>query len=101
MIHAPPPRYPHEARRKREEGTVFLELLLARDGTVADIRVARSSGYSRLDAAALEAVRRWRWSATLREGIPVQVTGQVEIPFILMRYHQIDGDLAWTGIAAP
>ena len=85
MIHAPPPRYPHEPRRKREEGTVVLELLLARAGTVADIRVARSSGYSRLYATALESVRRWRWSATLREGVPVQVTGQAKNPFILMR----------------
>lgn len=83
MIHAPSPRYPIEARRKREQGTVLLAVLLGTDGNVAEIRVARSSGHSRLDQAALNAVRRWRWSPTIRNGEPVQVRGTVEIPFVL------------------
>ncbi|MGE4429846.1 MAG: energy transducer TonB [Sphingobium sp.] len=83
MIHAPPPRYPRESRRLREQGTVVLELLLALDGTVKDIRVARSSGHARLDEAARGAVRRWRWSPTMRDGVKVQVRGTVEIPFVL------------------
>ncbi|MFC4194899.1 energy transducer TonB [Novosphingobium pentaromativorans] len=83
MIHAPPPRYPRESRRQREEGAVLLELLLATDGTVQDIRVLRSSGYSRLDSTAIDAVRRWRWSPTRRDGKAMQVRGTVEIPFVL------------------
>jgi len=83
MIHAPPPRYPIESRRKREQGTVMLAVLLATDGTVADIRVARSSGHARLDAAAVNAVGKWRWSPTIRNGVAAQVRGTVEIPFIL------------------
>lgn len=83
MIAATPPRYPHESRRRREEGAVLLLVLLDTDGSVADISISRSSGYERLDQAALRAVRRWRWSPTLRGGTPVMVRGLVEIPFVL------------------
>lgn len=83
MIEATPPRYPIESRRKREQGTVVLTVVLALDGTVADLSVSRSSGFDRLDQAALAAVRRWRWSPTRRAGVPVMVKGLVEIPFIL------------------
>ena len=83
MISAPPPRYPTESRRHRESGTVVLSVLLSADGTVADIGIARSSGFDRLDRAALNAVRRWRWSPTMRNGAAVMVRGTVEIPFVL------------------
>lgn len=85
MIAATPPRYPVEARRKREEGVVVLLILLGIDGTVAEISIARSSGHDRLDRAALSAVRQWRWRPTERGGVPVMVRGVVEIPFVLMR----------------
>jgi len=83
MIAAAPPRYPHESRRKREQGTVVLLVLLAVDGSVAGISVSQSSGFDRLDQAALSAVRRWRWSPTRRGGAAVMVRGLVEIPFVL------------------
>ena len=83
MISATPPRYPHDSRRLREQGTVVLMVLLGVDGRVADISVAQSSGFARLDQAALAAVRRWRWSPTMRGGTAVMVKGLVEIPFIL------------------
>ncbi len=83
MIQATPPSYPRESRRRREEGTVVLMVLLGEDGKVADISVSQSSGFDRLDRAALAAVRRWVWSPTIRAGAPVMVRGMVEIPFIL------------------
>ena len=85
MIHAPPPRYPRESRRLREQGTVVLELTLAIDGRVRHLRIVTSSGHARLDEAARDAVEHWRWSPTLNAGVPVQVRGTVEIPFILIR----------------
>lgn len=81
MISAVPPRYPVESRRRREAGVVLLSLLLAEDGSVEDVRVQSSSGFDRLDRAALTAVRRWRWSPTLVGGKPVKVRGLVRIPF--------------------
>src|SRR5690606_20265452 len=55
-ISAVPPRYPTESRRQREQGTVVLLLRRDVDGRVARIAVARSSGVSRLDEAALRGV---------------------------------------------
>jgi len=83
MISATPPRYPIESRRKHEQGVVSLMVVLSVEGTVVDISVAKSSGFERLDRAALSAVRTWRWSPTRRGGVPVMVRGVVEIPFIL------------------
>lgn len=83
MVSANPPRYPMDSRRAREQGTVVLSVLLATDGRVSDIGIARSSGFSRLDRAALEAVRGWRWSPLMRDGNPVMARGIVTIPFIL------------------
>lgn len=83
MIAMTPPRYPMESRRHKEQGTVVLSLLLGADGAVAEIRLAQSSGFDRLDKAALEAVRKWRWSPTIKGGEPVMVRGTVDIPFVL------------------
>lgn len=83
MISGAPPRYPVESRRRKEQGTVELALVLGLDGKVETISVAHSSGFARLDQAALDAVRRWRWAPTLRDGSPVKVRGTVEIPFVL------------------
>lgn len=83
MVAGSPPRYPVESRRKREQGTVLLSLTLGIDGAVDSISVSKSSGFSRLDHAALDAVRKWRWRPVIRNGQPVRVSGVVEIPFVI------------------
>ncbi len=83
MLSANPPRYPLESRRLREEGTVVLDVLLSVEGRVAQISVSQSSGFFRLDKAAVHAVRHWRWSPLVRDGAPVMVRGLVTIPFVL------------------
>lgn len=83
MITGSPPHYPMESRSKREQGTVELLIILGVNGAVETISISRSSGFPRLDTAALGAVRRWRWAPTLRDGAPVKVRGIVEIPFVL------------------
>lgn len=57
----PAPRYPLEARRSGEQGTVTLRVLVTREGHAARVDVEKSSGSARLDAAALEAVKAWRF----------------------------------------
>ncbi|WP_336970104.1 energy transducer TonB [Sphingobium aromaticiconvertens] len=83
MLSGKPPRYPIESRRKREQGTVLLSLTLGVDGKVSVINIAKSSGFARLDDAARDAVRNWRWAPTVRDGQAVMVRGLVEIPFML------------------
>jgi protein TonB len=84
VLFAKPPTYPTESRRAREQGTVKLLVLVGTDGTVKDIQVAGSSGSQRLDRAALQAVKRWRWSPTMSGGTATSVRGYVTIPFVLM-----------------
>ena len=81
MISATPPKIPVESRRRKEQGTVFLSVLIGTDGSVQDISVWRSSGFARLDKAALDAVRRWRWSPQVRDGTAVMVRGIVDVHF--------------------
>ncbi|MBV1883705.1 MAG: energy transducer TonB [Pseudomonadales bacterium] len=57
----PAPVYPRTSQRLRQEGTVILTLLIRPDGTVAEVDVKVSSGHSRLDKAAVKAVKRWRY----------------------------------------
>jgi protein TonB len=57
----PAPRYPVAARRAGEQGTVTLRVLVMRDGQPARVDVEKSSGSAHLDAAALEAVKVWRF----------------------------------------
>lgn len=84
VISAKPPVYPIDARRAREQGTVKLLVLVGPDGRVSDVDIAGSSGSKRLDQAALNAVKRWRWSPTKRDGAAVAVRGYVTIPFVLV-----------------
>lgn len=83
LLSGAPPSYPVVSRRKREQGTVVLRVVVSDEGRVSSVSVSRSSGFKELDDAALAAVRKWRWSPTIREGKPVAITGLVQIPFVL------------------
>jgi protein TonB len=83
MIKIDPPRFPMESRKRREQGTVILDVTVGIDGLVSQIRVATSSGFERLDKAALNAVRNWQWKPLIRGGQPVSVRGAITIPFVL------------------
>lgn len=64
----PAPVYPVLSRKRREQGTVILRLLVLVDGKVADISIHQSSGYPRLDESAVQAVKRWRYTPAVQEG---------------------------------
>ena len=83
LLSAPNPVFPLSSRRKRESGTVVLRVIVGEDGRVDQISVQRSSGFAALDEAALSAVRRWRWSRTMRDGRSVVVTGSVAVNMVL------------------
>ncbi len=50
-------RYPNTARMNGQEGKVIVKAIIRSDGHLADVFVQKSSGYSVLDAAAVEVVR--------------------------------------------
>lgn len=65
------PRYPAEARRLRETGSVLLRVLLDPEGRVAEVQIAQSSRSRTLDEAAVAAVRSWRCTPASRDGVAV------------------------------
>lgn len=73
------PTYPPIALASRVEGVVILEAVIAEDGSVRDVRVLRSIPL--LDAAAMEAVRQWRFTPTLLNGEPVPIVMTVTVAF--------------------
>lgn len=74
----PPPPYPSTARRRGWEGEVLLLVEVSAAGEVSKITVKRSSNYSILDRAAINAVYRWKFQAALRNGRAV--AGKVMVP---------------------
>ncbi len=62
------PSYPAAARRRGIEGTATLSLDVAADGTVASVRLEKSSGHRLLDDAATEAAWTWTFLPALRDG---------------------------------
>jgi protein TonB len=79
----PSPKYPIDARRNHQEGTVRLRVVITPDGLVKDISVARSSGFDSLDQAALKTVGSWRFLPGKQAGVAVEAVGFLSIPFRL------------------
>lgn len=78
-----PPAYPVVSRRLGESGKVVLRVELDTDGRVDSARVSTSSGFKRLDEAALSAVAGWRCNPLLRDGQPVRAVALQPFQFNL------------------
>lgn len=79
------PDYPRDARRRGDEGTVVLSVLVGRDGLPKEVVIARSSGHRQLDREARAAVMRWRFRPVQVNGVTVEARGLVPIEFDLSR----------------
>ena len=79
----PPPVYPRVARRRNYQGTVLLDVRVTAQGTVAEVKVAHSSGYSVLDRSALSSVRNWRFEPARRGARSIETWVQVPVRFEL------------------
>lgn len=77
------PTYPRLSRRLREEGTVILRVQLDETGRVTLAEVTNSSGYKRLDEAALGAVKTWRCNPPRRNGQPARAIAMQPFNFVL------------------
>jgi protein TonB len=78
------PMYPASSVRKAEEGTVELLLYVLPNGRVGDAKVSRSSGFQRLDEAAIrEAKRSWRFIPATSGGQAVGSWGTFAVTFKL------------------
>jgi protein TonB len=76
-----PPAYPDAARNAGVSGTVVVMALVDRYGSVKDIRIQKS--IPKLDAAAMQCVRQWRFKPARSGGRPVAVWVAVPLKFTL------------------
>jgi periplasmic protein TonB len=80
------PDYPSASQRLGEEGVVTLTLYVLENGRVGEARVEKSSGFPRLDEAAVKhATARWRLLPGTREGKPVAMWMQMNVRFQLKK----------------
>jgi len=78
------PEYPPSSRRAGEAGTVILQVYVLENGRVGEAKVMTSSGFPRLDEAALREVKRsWRLVPGTENGKPVPMWGQFAVTFKL------------------
>lgn len=77
------PTYPATSRRLGEEGSVLLRVFVDPTGRPQQVSVDRSSGHSRLDQAAMNAVKRWRFQPASNGSGPIASWSRVSIKFQL------------------
>lgn len=82
-LHNPKPAYPANSRRLGEQGKVIVRVLIGADGAAQQAEIRQSSGFERLDQAALSTVQRWRYVPGKRGGIPEAMWFSVPVNFVL------------------
>jgi protein TonB len=82
-LNNPSPVYPRESRRNREEGIVLIFAEINAGGRVEALRLKTSSGYSRLDDAAVKAVRDWKFKPARFAGIAIESNVEIPVRFSL------------------
>ena len=82
-LRQPSVQYPPISYDNAEEGTVTLLLAVQPDGSISDIRIARSSGYQRLDAAAQRNLRDTKFQPATCHGKPIAMRMHYSFTFEL------------------
>ena len=82
-LNNPAPVYPRMSRRMGEQGTVLVRVLISADGRAEQAEIRISSGYARLDEAALDTVKRWRYVPGKRAGTAEAMWFNVPVRFVL------------------
>jgi protein TonB len=76
------PEYPPSSKRAGEEGTVVLQLYVLEDGKVGEAKVQTSSGFPKLDEAAMkEALRSWKLLPATQGGKPIAMWYSFKVTF--------------------
>ena len=80
------PRYPARSDSRGEQGATGVLIRVEESGRVKEVKVARSSGYPRLDEAAVEAIRKWKFARAPPGSAPNGTWAQTELRFIRYRF---------------
>lgn len=79
----PTPPYPPISRRMGEQGKTTIRVFIGVDGQPQQAEIAKSSGFDRLDQAAMATVMRWRFVPGKRGGVPEAMWFNVPINWVL------------------
>lgn len=77
------PPYPPMSKRLNEQGKVVVRALIGTDGTASQASIKSSSGFDRLDQAALATVLKWRYVPGKRGGVPEAMWFDVPVNWVL------------------
>lgn len=75
------PQYPQAARQARVQGTVVLQVVIGKDGSVQSLHAL--SGPPLLVPSAMDAVKQWRYKPYQLNGVPVEANTQINVKFSL------------------
>ncbi len=81
LVHKVTPQYPPLAKQARIQGTVVLQALIGKDGSIQNLHVV--SGHPMLTNSALEAVKEWKYKPYYLNGEPVEVETTINVNFSL------------------
>ena len=79
----PKPPYPPASRRLNEQGKTIVRVMIGADGSPQRAEITQSSGFDRLDQAAMATVMRWRFVPGKRGGVPEAMWFNVPINWVL------------------
>lgn len=82
-LNNPKPPYPPLSKRMGEQGRVVVRTLIGVDGTAQEASIFKSSGFDRLDQAALATARKWRYVPGKRAGVAEAMWFNVPFDFVL------------------
>ncbi|MCI0661632.1 MAG: energy transducer TonB [Acidobacteria bacterium] len=79
--------YTQKARDRGIEGVVILNVIFSADGKIAEIKVVRGLPDG-LTEKAIEAAQKIRFEPAMKDGVPVNVRGNLEFSFNLGKKEQ-------------
>ena len=81
LVHQVKPTYPPLARQARIQGTVVLQAVISKDGSIENLHLI--SGHPMLAPAAMDAVKQWKYKPYFLNGEPVEVETTINVNFTL------------------
>jgi TonB family protein len=84
VTHSVQPNYPTLAKQMKVQGSVVLQALIGKEGTIQDLRIV--SGPQILSGAAREAVMQWRFKPYYQSGQAVETEAKITVNFTISTY---------------
>ena len=78
------PNYPMLAKQMKVQGSVVLQALIGKEGSIQDLRVL--SGPAILSSAAMDAVRQWRFHPYYQSGQTIETEARITVNFTISTY---------------